>query len=199
MVQVRVIPYRESWPGEFSALAGELRGALGRLAADVQHIGSTSVPGMPAKDVIDVQVLMSGLDCEEELARAFSSMGFVQGDGAWNRRDHVPEWWVGEASAWDKYVFAPRVSRRACNVHVRRSGAANALYAVLFRDYLRAHAAAAAAFGEFKQRLADRFPEDLSTYGALKDPICDLIVEAASRWANVEWEGSDGGSSREDR
>lgn len=187
-----VVPYDTDWPSEFDALADDLRSCLGSLAIGVEHIGSTSVPGMPAKDVIDVQVLVSDLDAEEELARAFSALGFIQTEGPWNRRDHVPAWWEGRAEEWDKLVFGPPEDRQSCNVHVRRAGAANATYARLFRDYLRAHREAAVAYGEFKRRLADRFPEDLATYGLLKDPICDLIVDAASRWAGVAWEQPSG-------
>lgn len=71
---------------------------------------------------------------------------------------------------------------------VRLRKRTNATYARLFRDYVRAHRGAAVAYGEFKRRLANQFPEDLATYGLLKDPICDLIVDVASRWASIAWE-----------
>jgi GrpB-like predicted nucleotidyltransferase (UPF0157 family) len=69
---------------------------------------------------------------------------------------------------------------------VRRLGAANQRYALLFRDYLRAHPTSAAAYGELKRRLAAQLP-DLLTYAEVKDPACDLIVIAAEDWAR--WQG----------
>ena len=51
-----IVPYRDSWPREFSALSARLRSALGERALRIEHIGSTSVPGLLAKDVIDVQI-----------------------------------------------------------------------------------------------------------------------------------------------
>lgn len=86
MASVRVIAYRESWPNEFAALAQKLRSALGELAADVQHIGSTSVPGMAATDAIDVQVLTPTLDCERELVRRFASINAGRGHPVGERR-----------------------------------------------------------------------------------------------------------------
>ena len=78
--------------------------------------------------------------------------------------------------------------QRRVNVHVRQAGKPNQRYALLFRDYLRAHPASAAAYAELKRRLAQHLA-DLEFYADVKDPACDLIAVAAEDWAKqVGWE-----------
>lgn len=79
-------------------------------------------------------------------------------------------------------MFAPPPGARRCNVHVRENGGANARYALLFRDYLRANATARDAWGAFKQRLALSVPQ-LPDYGQIKAPATDVLMEGAERWA----------------
>jgi GrpB-like predicted nucleotidyltransferase (UPF0157 family) len=70
-------------------------------------------------------------------------------------------------------------------VHVRIAGWPNQRYALLFRDYLRAHPLAAAAYARLKRGLSERFGDDLRAYTELKDPVCDVIVAAAEDWASA--------------
>ena len=180
---VSVVPYRPAWVQDFEAVSGRLSQAFGPLARRIDHIGSTSVPGLPAKDVIDVQVIITSLDPTRDVTGAMARIGFELRPGAWNLRDHVPAGWRGPESEWDKLVFGPPEGERPTNVHVRVEGRANERYALLFRDYLRAHERARLAWAEFKLRLASRFPNDLATYGQLKDPATDLLIAAAEDWA----------------
>ena len=72
---------------------------------------------------------------------------------------------------------------------MRGQGRRNQRYALLFRDYLRADAAAAGAYGELKRALAAVALDDWDAYYAVKDPACDLIMAAAERWAvQTSWE-----------
>jgi GrpB-like predicted nucleotidyltransferase (UPF0157 family) len=73
--------------------------------------------------------------------------------------------------------------RRRVNLHLRVAGRANQRYALLFRDYLRAHPDTAAAYGEFKRRAATLPLESVGEYADLKDPVCDLIYLPAEDWA----------------
>jgi dephospho-CoA kinase len=187
MAVVQVGLYRTEWRDEFERLAARLRQALGGLALRVDHIGSTAVPGLPTKDVIDAQVIVASLDDEAELIEAFARMGFSPRPGEWNRRDHIPVGWHGPRSEWAKLVFGPPDGERPANVHVRVHGRANERYALLFRDYLRADGRARQAWGEFKRRVAAEAP-DLSAYGRIKDPATDVLVLAAEAWAErVHW------------
>lgn len=77
---------------------------------------------------------------------------------------------------------------RPANVHVRQASRFNQRYALLCRDYLRAHPGAAAAYCEIKQALAARFSDDCNAYYAVKDPVFDLIMAGAEDWArSTSW------------
>jgi hypothetical protein len=81
----------------------------------------------------------------------------------------------------DQAVFSPAPGSRAANVHVRVQGRPNQRYALLFRDYLRAHPVAARAYAELKRRLA-ALNIDVGVYADVKDPACDIIMAAAEDW-----------------
>ncbi|GAB3826555.1 GrpB family protein [Kribbella italica] len=168
-----VVDYRASWPDEFAALADQLRAVVGRLAPTIDHVGSTSVPGLAAKGCIDVQLRVASLD---ELVDPLTAAGYRLRPEVWNRVE------VSTGVESRKLVFAPAVGARTCNVHVRLAGGANARYALLFRDYLRADEAARAGWGAFKQRLAASLPR-LTDYGQIKAPATAVLMTGAERWA----------------
>ena len=173
--QVAVVEYRADWPREFEELAETVRGALGDLPAAVDHVGSTSVPGLPAKDCIDVQVRVRSIEVERDIA-VFAAIGFRCRPEPWNRFE------ISGGINCHKLVFAPPVGARSCNIHHRESAGRNVRYALLFRDYLRADEPARRAWGAFKQRLAVSVP-DLMDYGQIKAPATDVLMAAAERWA----------------
>lgn len=175
---IEIVPYQETWPLAFQEIAASLRQALGRLAKRIDHIGSTSVPGLAAKDIIDVQITVAALN--QPLIRAMNDLGYTLPEGVW--RDHPPPNFVGPDSEWEKLLFRPPAGQRRTNTHVRVQGRANQRYALLFRDYLRTHADTAAAYAELKHRLAQHLA-DPQTYPEVKDPAIDLIYFAAEAWA----------------
>lgn len=175
---IQIVDYRPDWPAEFSRLAALLRAGLGSLALRIDHIGSTSVPGLPAKDVIDIQVTVA--DLTPGLAEAIARIGFVGYPGV--NHDHVPPGHSAAGAAWGKLLFTEPAGDRRANVHVRRAGNPNQRYALLFRDYLIAHPAAASAYAELKRRLAAGLA-DPKAYPEVKDPAVDLIYLAAEAWA----------------
>lgn len=176
---VEIVPYQERWPIEFQAIAANLRQALGDLALRIDHIGSTSVPGLPAKDVIDIQITVAALD--DQVRAAMATLGYTLREGL---RDHRPPDVMGPDSDWDKWLFMPPPGQRRTHTHVRVQGRANQRYPLLFRDYLRAHPATAAAYAELKRRLAQSLA-DPQMYPEVKDPAVDLIYLAAEDWAAV--------------
>jgi dephospho-CoA kinase len=111
-VTVLIGEQRSQWEEEFEALAARLHVALGRLALRIDHIGSTSVKGLPAKDVIDVQVVVHRLEPFEDLAEAFARAGFTRRAGDWNLHDHQPAGWIGPASDWEKLCGEGSRNRR---------------------------------------------------------------------------------------
>jgi GrpB-like predicted nucleotidyltransferase (UPF0157 family) len=172
--RVVVSPYRAEWASEASAYVDLVREVLQHTLA-VDHIGSTSVPGLAAKDCLDLMVQVDDLD-EEAVVSAMASRGFRVRPEPWNRDE------VTEGISHRKLVFAGAAGGRRVNVHVRVAGGRNVRYALLFRDFLRADADARDAWGGFKTRLAETVT-DLYDYGQIKASVQPLLMQRAERWA----------------
>jgi GrpB-like predicted nucleotidyltransferase (UPF0157 family) len=177
---IEIVPFISRWHDQFCDIAGRLRAGLGALALRIDHIGSTAVPGLAAKDVIDIQIAVA--DFSGELLERLTALGYDRAVDI--NRDHRPPGDDAPADHWQKWFFRPPPGQRPTNTHVRIVGHANQQYALLFRDYLRAHPATAAAYAELKQQLA-RELRDPSQYPDVKDPAVDLIYLAARDWAAV--------------
>ena len=180
-----IVPYQREWPDEFERLGRALRAALGGLAVRIDHIGSTSVPGLAAKSIIDIQVTAS--DLTAELDTAITEAGYDR--LVHILPDHVPPGASDEPEQWAKWFYNQRGAARRVNLHVRLQGRSNQRYALLFRDYLRAHPLAAAAYGQAKTALAHSHADDIEAYYDVKDPVCDIIIAGAESWAAATgWE-----------
>ena len=171
--------YKTTWPEEFELIRSSLLEIMGSLALRIDHIGSTSVPGLGAKDVIDIQITVQALTSEvkERLIQA--------GYEHWPTitRDHVPLGEDADAKLWAKFFFNEPKGRRRANMHVRVEGAPNQRYPLLFRDYLRVHANSARSIDLIKREIAKHHADDIDTYYDIKDPVYDLIWEAARNWS----------------
>jgi GrpB-like predicted nucleotidyltransferase (UPF0157 family) len=188
MPQIEIVVYQDRWPGEFAAAAARLQGAFGPLALAIHHIGSTSVPGLAAKDVIDLQVTVAALDPAAPLEAAITAAGY-----AWRAEtaaDHVPSGADPDPSLWRKRyagagssLLPPTPGVRRTHIHIRQLGLPNQRYPLLFRDYLRASLPARENYALVKRALARLHPDDAEAYYDVKDPVCDLILDAAERWA----------------
>lgn len=175
---VRIVVHKNEWASEFFVLAQQLRAALAVLALRIDHIGSTAVPGLDAKDVLDIQVSVAALSAA--VTAALQAAGYVLLTGI--DSDHMPPGAASDAQEWRKLLFREPVGQRRINLHVRVLGRANQRYPLLFRDYLRAHPASAAAYAQLKRQLAAHLA-DADTYPDVKDPAVDLIYFAAEAWA----------------
>lgn len=155
------------------------------MATRIDHIGSTSVPALAAKDVIDVQVSVRDDRTLRTAVDALTASGWtLLADVG---EDHRVPGMSDAPSGWRKALLREPVGERRMNVHVRIEGRPNQRYALLFRDHLRSHPATAAAYGELKRRLA-ALVSDVDTYAEAKDPACDLIYLAAEGWAGeTDW------------
>ncbi len=176
---ITIVPYKPVWREEFEALGGTLRQALGALALRIDHIGSTAVPGLAAKDRIDIQITVESLTpaVEEALRQA----GYKR--AAHLTQDHIPPGNITDIAEWTKWVFGPNDPTQAVNVHVRIQGRANQRYPILFRDYLRAHLEMAEAYARVKQGLVAHQMGHQEAYYDVKDPVCDIIIGGAEAWA----------------
>lgn len=168
---VQIVPYDPAWPGLGRDLVGQVKQALRAIPADVAHIGSTSVPGLAAKPVIDVQVGCAPGDVKRVVARlqrlGFEHLGQPSGPG----RDYLRR----------RATVSPNTgppNTAPANVSVVERGGRLWSDNIMFRDYLRAHPEAAARYAQVKLRAADEAGM-LTAYSALKAATVTQIMEAA--------------------
>ncbi len=184
-----IVPYQPSWVDEFTQIGGELRRVLGDTAVRIDHIGSTSVPDLPAKDIIDIQVTVADLGDEAVLQKLWAA-GF-QSDGQYSRDDFVG-FADQQTPQLRKRFFREREGERRTHIHIRENGRFNQRYPLLFRDYLRAEPVMRQGYAVIKQRLSQIFPESIDGYLYIKDPLMDMIFHAAQMWAkSSNWSPDD--------
>jgi GrpB-like predicted nucleotidyltransferase (UPF0157 family) len=171
--------YNPIWPQEFETIRSSLAEILGPLALRIDHIGSTSVPGLGAKDVIDVQITVKKLT--PEIRERLIAGGYQYWEPY--KQDHVPAGEDDDPELWVKRFFYQPKGQRRANIHVRIDGNPNQHYALLFRDYLRAHPNAVRTIELIKREIAKRHADDMDAYYDIKDPVYDLIWEAAQNWS----------------
>jgi len=163
-----VVPYRAEWPARFHELARPMRDALGDTALRIDHIGSTSVPGLDAKPIIDIQVSVAALEPTDRLRAPLEGLGYVFRSANPDRT---------------KRYFREPVGTPRTHVHVRAAGSWPEQLALLHRDFLRAHPDAAAAYAGLKRGLAQRYRADRNAYMLAKDPLIWEHIRQASDWS----------------
>jgi GrpB-like predicted nucleotidyltransferase (UPF0157 family) len=174
---IRIDPAAAAWAVRGRELAAAVHAAAAPASLRVEHIGSTAIPGMAAKPVYDLQMSVAALD-PGALDAPLAAEGFVRKP---YEHDHVPAGRDEPPERWRKLMYA-RETPEPVNLHVRLAGSPNERLALLFRDWLRAHPAAVAAYAAFKSVLAGHVT-DLGAYTDVKDPVVDLVVAAAEDWA----------------
>src|SRR5215469_10392742 len=177
-VRIEIVEYNPAWPAEFQTIAQRIRDEVGGAALTIHHIGSTSVEGLAAKDIIDLEMGVS--DFSMPWKERVEALGFEYREYL---RDHCPPGMEISSEQLEKRFFAAR--GRPANLHVRVVERFNYRYALLFRDYLRTHRDAANAYAAVKKAMARRFAEDPESYYTVKDPVCDCIMSGAFDWARA--------------
>ncbi|MEV8372047.1 GrpB family protein [Kribbella sp. NPDC056861] len=180
MNAIAIVHPDPTWAAQYDKTAEVISNILGDLVVRIDHIGSTAVPDLPSKDVLDIQATVA---TESELEDAVQLLVAADWEARPPRRDHPVPGLPTDEFQWVKRLVIEPMYRRRVNLHLRVIGRANQRYALLFRDYLRAHPDTAAAYGEFKRRAAALPLESTGEYADLKDPVCDLIYLPAEEWA----------------
>jgi len=153
--------YDPSWPVLFAALRAKLAATLGDLAASIEHVGSTAVPGLAAKPILDIDVLLrSAEDLRLAIERLAPLSYRHQGD-------------LGIAGR-EAFVTPPRIPPH--HLYVCRPDSPAFRRHILFRDYLRTHSADAQAYACLKRRLAAQFPDDRVAYTEAKSGFVTAIL-----------------------
>lgn len=172
--KVIIAPYDPEWPELFRSLGARLRAALGDVAPRIDHIGSTSIPGLAAKPIIDVQISVAGFDPPDAFRLPIESVGFV---------------WKADNPELTKRYFRENPGDRRTHIHVRRTGSFSQQFPLLFRDYMRTHPEDARAYADLKYRLADEFGENRHGYVEAKGPFIWETIRKADDWAQtIGWQ-----------
>jgi len=185
---VRIAAPDPGWPAQADRLIARIRHALRPqlgAEADVSHIGSTAVPGLSAKNVIDLMLAVRTLDEADALAGALASAGLPRRLGEWvdNARG-VP------GKTWPKRLHGSADPGQAVNLHVRVAGSPGWRFALLMRDHLRSVPAARDGYAAAKQVWQAQHP-DRGSYAEAKEPWFDAEAEAAHEWAEqTGWQPS---------
>jgi GrpB-like predicted nucleotidyltransferase (UPF0157 family) len=181
--KIKISPHSKNWKLEFQNLAATIRNLVGDTATRIDHIGSTAVEGLCAKDKIDIQITVASAADFALLKEKLESGGFVHASE--NSFDHIPAGCQLDESHWQKQFYRAPEGFRAMNLHVRVSGKENQKYPLLFRDFLRSDKVAAEHYGKVKQQLALHC-DGIEAYCDVKDPVCDLIMLSAQSWATAK-------------
>lgn len=166
-----------TWPAQAARLLARLQRVLGDVVVTADHVGSTAVPGLVAKDVVDLQLGVRRLEDVDtpSVVAALDDAGFP-------RPEATAEDNAKDGTAWPKRFLAGADPGRLVNVHVREVGGPGWRWALQFRDWLRADPAAREEYSAEKQRLAAD-SASVAQYADAKEPWFDSVHERAQAWA----------------
>jgi GrpB-like predicted nucleotidyltransferase (UPF0157 family) len=169
--KIEVRPYDAAWPSQFQQIHNTLATALASLSCRIEHVGSTSVPGLSAKPILDIDIVVESPEGLEAVIEALSGLGYEhQGDLGVSGREAF-RCKVDEAGNETSCQGWPAHHLYACI-----EGGRELRRHLAFRDYLRANQAAAAEYSELKTRLALRYPWDRIRYSKSKDPFVEGVL-----------------------
>ena len=153
MSTVVVNEYDPEWPRTFERIRSQVWPAVQHAAMSIEHVGSTSVPGLPAKPVIDICIVVASRRDIPHVAKALTKVGYVH---------------RGDLGVPDREAFAQPAGFPKHHLYASHRGSLDLKNQLGLRDYLRSHPEAARTYGDLKKRLAKEFPEDIDGYIAGK-------------------------------
>lgn len=165
---IEVIDYQPVWVDEFYSYAERLRPLLEGLVVGIEHIGSTSVVGLAAKPIVDIDIVISSRVVLEQVLHKLATAGYQH-----TGNNGVPG---REAFKW------PNGKRH--HLYVCAVNAPNLHNHLIFRDYLRAHSEVADIYGQLKKRLAQKYRQDAESYSKAKTEFIQQTVETATAYYN---------------
>ena len=160
---VKVMPYTAEWSRLFEAEKARLEAAVGAYILDIQHIGSTSIPGMPAKPIIDLGVAVQNFEEATVCIEPLRQLGYT---------------YYGEAGIPRRHYFA-KGQPETHHLHMNELHSHDWEVTLLFRDYLIQHPEVAQEYANLKLKLAQQFPADREAYLAGKGPFIEQALRLA--------------------
>lgn len=171
--QWRIAEYNAEWKDLFDDIGLKLRDSLGNVAVRIDHVGSTSIVGLDAKPIIDIQISVVKLDDDASYRFKIEETGFIL-------RTENPD--------KTKKYFRELPGNRRTHIHVRETGSFSEQKTLLFRDYLRQHSQDCLRYAQEKHRLMSLFSNDRSKYVEGKGPVVWEILQRAHSWSQeIGW------------
>ncbi|MEN2767043.1 GrpB family protein [Ornithinibacillus xuwenensis] len=167
MRSVSVVPYRKEWPSLFQSEVAELKKIFGLEVDHIYHIGSTAVPGLAAKPIIDIMPVVHDINRIDDFHDAMIGIGYEP---------------RGENGIPGRRYFQKGGNNRTHHVHVYEQGSQEIKRHLAFRDYLRTHRSAVKRYGELKKELAKQHPFDMDSYIRGKHNVVLEIESEAIKW-----------------
>ncbi len=170
--KVEVVPYSTDWPEKFSAEAKDLKRIFGEELLSIHHFGSTSIPGISGKPIIDILVIVRDIQAVDALNPGLESLNY-----------HA----VGEYGiSGRRFFYKGSADIRSHHLHVYEAGNPHILRHLVFRDYMRCHPLSARDYTRLKEELAHQFPEDMDSYIAGKNAFVKEHEKKALNWWQEE-------------
>jgi GrpB-like predicted nucleotidyltransferase (UPF0157 family) len=169
-----VTPYDEQWPILFQEYARNIRSTLGEAALRIDHIGSTSVPNLAAKPIIDIQISVYSFEPIDLYKVPLENIGYI---------------FHSDNPDLTKRYFREKPGDRRTHIHVRKSGSWSEQYSLLFRDYLRCHPHDCERYANMKYKLMLTYRNERHKYVEAKSPLIWEIIQRANDWSQrVGWD-----------
>ena len=164
---IELLPHDPEWSAVYEEAKAILSPVLGEYALDIQHVGSTAIPGISAKPVVDIAVAIEHYPLPDEVLDAVKALGYT--------------YW-GEYGIPHRHLFFRRDLPVGHNVHINELANGEFQKHVLFRDYMRAHPDDAREYENLKRELAARYDE-VGTYAENKSEYVQGILRKAELWS----------------
>ncbi|NES19869.1 MAG: GrpB family protein [Symploca sp. SIO3E6] len=173
MRKVEVVPHDPTWQEAFRMESKRVADALGEIFVAIHHIGSTAIPGIYAKPIIDILVEVQDITQVDEQSSAMESLGYQV---------------MGEYGIPERRFFRKdnQAGVRTHHIHIFEVGSAQVKRHLAFRDYMIAHTEAAQRYSELKRELAREHPQNIDGYIDGKDSFIKEIDLKAAQWSGTQ-------------
>lgn len=162
---MEIADYDPLWPETFAGLRNQVAGVLGPLAQRIEHVGSTAIPGLPAKPIIDIDVVIADPAGLPEVITRLATLGYQH---------------QGDLGITGREAFTSPAATPAHHLYVCTADSPELARHLAFRDYLRAHPGPTRAYAQLKRSLAEQFHTDRDAYSYGKTTFVEQTLAAAA-------------------
>jgi GrpB-like predicted nucleotidyltransferase (UPF0157 family) len=170
--EVWIVEYDPGWVDRFERERGQLLQALRSDIGQIEHIGSTAVPGFAAKPIVDILMGLQQLIPTDDQICRLEQLGYV---------------YEGQVLSISEHHFFRKGMPRRFHLHIAQPGSPFWQRHILFRDFLRAHPNQAEEYISLKRSLATQFRHDRKAYAASKTPLIEAMLSKARAWQHQEF------------